>query len=141
MYLCVLCDPYYTGADPQPQPQCMRRIRPIPDTHPQFSVLDLPGYREYRVENWHLARDGSGRIIRGTSYPLWWSILSLCMSIAWLKVTNLLGLACQKLSSPIIQTTTWLLATSLLAITLAGINSLPILYGECASVRLLSSAL
>jgi hypothetical protein len=77
----------------------MRRVRPIPDTHPQFSVLDLPGYREYRVENWHLARDGSGRIIRGTSYPLWLSILSLCMSIAWLKVTNLLGLVCQKISS------------------------------------------
>lgn len=110
MYLGVLCDGVLC-ADPQPrQTQCMKRIRPIPDTHPQFSVLDLPGYREYRVENWHLARDGSGRIIRGTSYFLWWSILSLCISIAWLK------------------TTAWLLATSLLAITLVGINSLPILY-------------
>jgi len=101
MYLGVLCvSEGVLCADPRPQ--CMKRIHPIPDTHPQFSVLDLPGYREYRVENWHLARDGSGRIIRGTSYPLRWSILSLCVSIAWLMVTNPLSLVCQKLSSPII---------------------------------------
>jgi len=66
----------------------MKRFCPLPDTHPEFSVLDDIASREYRVENWHLARDGSGKVIQGISRfagfdafalavlaVLWWQVL------------------------------------------------------------------
>ena len=66
----------------------MKRFCPLPDTHPEFSILDDIACREYRVENWHLARDGSGKVIRGISRftgfdafalaviaVLWWQVL------------------------------------------------------------------
>lgn len=36
----------------------MSRQRPFLETYPQFSVYDINGYSEYRIENWHLSRDG-----------------------------------------------------------------------------------
>lgn len=51
-----------------PPTRCMR---PLPDTHPEFTVVYWPGFTEYRVENWRLARDGSGRIVRGTCAWSW----------------------------------------------------------------------
>ncbi|KIO04160.1 hypothetical protein M404DRAFT_998944 [Pisolithus tinctorius Marx 270] len=56
----------------------MRQTRPLPDTHPEFSVIEWPTFHEYRVENWRLARDGSGRIIRGA---VAWSWLDLCLPL------------------------------------------------------------
>ncbi|KAI0032274.1 hypothetical protein K488DRAFT_50270 [Vararia minispora EC-137] len=45
----------------------MQRTRPLLD-HPEFLVINIPELsREYRVENWRIVRDGSRRIIRGTS--------------------------------------------------------------------------
>ncbi|KAI9574113.1 hypothetical protein HD554DRAFT_1053 [Boletus coccyginus] len=49
----------------------MRQTRPLPDTHPEFTVLYWPGFTEYRVEHWWIARDGSGRIVRGTCVWSW----------------------------------------------------------------------
>jgi phosphatidylinositol glycan class H protein len=49
----------------------MQRFRPLPDTYPEFSVLERPNFREYRVENWHLSRDGSKKTIRMTSGLGW----------------------------------------------------------------------
>ncbi|KAG8221401.1 hypothetical protein J3R82DRAFT_1584 [Butyriboletus roseoflavus] len=51
----------------------MRQIqtRPLPDTHPEFTVTRWQGFTEYRVEHWRLARDGSGRIARGTCVWSW----------------------------------------------------------------------
>lgn len=56
----------------------MRQTRPLPDTHPEFSVIEWPTFHEYRVENWRLARDGSGRIIRGA---VTWTWLDLCLPL------------------------------------------------------------
>ncbi|KIY50973.1 hypothetical protein FISHEDRAFT_37811 [Fistulina hepatica ATCC 64428] len=50
---------------------------PLPLTHPELVVLSYHGFREYRVENWHLARDGSGRIINGVSHRLVMEVLCL----------------------------------------------------------------
>ena len=67
--------------------QGMKRSQPLPDTHPEFSVLEYPNFREYRVENWHLARDGSGRVIRHTSAWGWRDIFAAAiLSFIWPKV-------------------------------------------------------
>lgn len=62
---------------------------PLPDTHPELSILEWPGFREYRVENWRLARDGSARIIRRTSPSVW--LLDVCLpplllALLWTKL-------------------------------------------------------
>lgn len=68
----------------------MQRTRPLPNTNPEFSVLECPGYREYRVENWHLARDGSGRVVRGTLGWTWReAVIPVVVSIVWPKVFKL----------------------------------------------------
>jgi len=46
-------------------------IHPLPDTHPEFTVVRWPGFTEYRVAHYWLARDGSGRIVRGTVVWSW----------------------------------------------------------------------
>jgi len=46
-------------------------MQPLANTNPEFSVLDFPGFREYRVENWHLSRDGCQRVIRGATGLTW----------------------------------------------------------------------
>jgi len=53
-------------------------IHPLPDTHPEFTVVRLPGFTEYRVANYWLARDGSGRIVRGT---IVWSWVDVGMTV------------------------------------------------------------
>ena len=66
----------------------MRRSWPL-STNPEFSVLECPGYSEYRVENWRLARDGSGRTISRISTLSWLdAILAAALSVAWLKVAS-----------------------------------------------------
>jgi phosphatidylinositol N-acetylglucosaminyltransferase subunit H len=39
--------------------------RPLAETHPELLVNEHQGFTEFRVENRHLARDGSGVIIKG----------------------------------------------------------------------------
>lgn len=66
----------------------MRRSWPL-STNPEFSVLECPGYSEYRVENWRLARDGSSRTISCISTLSWLdAILAAALSVAWLKVAS-----------------------------------------------------
>ncbi|KAJ6630676.1 hypothetical protein B0H10DRAFT_2160093 [Mycena sp. CBHHK59/15] len=56
---------------------------------PEFSVFHYPGSTEYRVENWRLARDGSGRVIMGVSGWTWqYSLLPLILSLLWPRVRN-----------------------------------------------------
>ncbi|KAF8350803.1 hypothetical protein F5887DRAFT_318203 [Amanita rubescens] len=67
----------------------MRRSWPL-STNPEFSVLECPGYFEYRVENWRLARDGSGRTITRISSLSWLdAILTAALSVTWLKATDI----------------------------------------------------
>ncbi|KAI0319367.1 hypothetical protein OF83DRAFT_1055103 [Amylostereum chailletii] len=63
----------------------MRRTRPLPETHPEFLILETSGLcREYRVENWHLACDGSGKIISSTVQLSWTdALIALIVSVAW----------------------------------------------------------
>ncbi|KAF9242091.1 hypothetical protein BU15DRAFT_73019 [Melanogaster broomeanus] len=62
----------------------MRQTRPLPDTHPEFSVIEWPGFCEYRVENWRLARNGSGKVIRGATAWSWLDpCLPLLLSLVW----------------------------------------------------------
>jgi len=66
----------------------MRRTRPLPDTHPELSVIEWPSFREYRVENWRLARDGSGNIVRGATSWAWIDLcLPVLLSFIWPKVS------------------------------------------------------
>ncbi|KIK59803.1 hypothetical protein GYMLUDRAFT_44261 [Collybiopsis luxurians FD-317 M1] len=63
----------------------MQRIRPLP-TNPEFSVLHSASFHEFRVENWHISRDGSGSVVRGASSWSWtYSLLPLMISVAWRK--------------------------------------------------------
>ena len=68
--------------------QCMH-ARPLP-THPEFTIIHWPGFTEYRVEHWRLARDGSGRILR---QAVGWSrdvvVLVGAVLAVWVRVTQL----------------------------------------------------
>ncbi|EKM82776.1 hypothetical protein AGABI1DRAFT_33856 [Agaricus bisporus var. burnettii JB137-S8] len=72
----------------------MRETHPLPD-HPEFSVRDYPNYREYRVENRYVARNGSGRIIQKATglswccalfpaFGFWWFAFSIFAATLWL---------------------------------------------------------
>jgi len=69
----------------------MQRTRPLPDCHPELSIIECPSFREYRVENWQLARDGSGNIVRGATS---WGWIDLCLpvifSFIWPRVSILI---------------------------------------------------
>ncbi|KAG1754507.1 hypothetical protein EDB19DRAFT_1892490 [Suillus lakei] len=56
----------------------MQRTRPLPDCHPELSVTEWPSFREYRVENCRLARDGSGNVVRGATS---WGWIDLCLPV------------------------------------------------------------
>jgi phosphatidylinositol N-acetylglucosaminyltransferase subunit H len=64
---------------------CMQHIRPLQD-HPQFSVRSDKGYREYRVENWRLARDGSGRVIKSYGWTWFDLFVPVLLAVVWPKV-------------------------------------------------------
>ncbi|PFH50681.1 hypothetical protein AMATHDRAFT_144517 [Amanita thiersii Skay4041] len=67
----------------------MQRSWPLQTTNPEYSVLRHSGYREYKVENWYLARDGSGRVVHGTSnLTVFDAVLVAGLSFLWLKVTS-----------------------------------------------------
>ncbi|KAJ7710028.1 hypothetical protein B0H17DRAFT_915938 [Mycena rosella] len=54
---------------------------------PEFAVFQHPGFTEYRVENWRLARDGSGRVFMGVSGWSWqYSLIPLIVSLLWPRV-------------------------------------------------------
>ncbi|KAJ4488064.1 hypothetical protein J3R30DRAFT_3433051 [Lentinula aciculospora] len=64
----------------------MQRLHPL-QTNPEFSILRTSYFREYRVENWHLARDGSGSVVRRVSPWSWkYSLFPLIVSVSWPKV-------------------------------------------------------
>ncbi|KAG2078065.1 hypothetical protein BDR04DRAFT_445088 [Suillus decipiens] len=56
----------------------MQQTRPLPDCHPELSVIEWPSFREYRIENWRLARDGSGNVVRGATS---WGWIDLCLPV------------------------------------------------------------
>jgi phosphatidylinositol glycan class H protein len=46
--------------------------RPLPRTHPELEIRpSWPLYVEYRVNNWRLAKDGTGRVRRGFGWSFW----------------------------------------------------------------------
>lgn len=65
----------------------MQHTRPLPD-HPEFTVRQYEGVREYRVENWRLARDGSGRVLK--LYGWTWAdvVVPIVVAVLWPKITT-----------------------------------------------------
>ncbi|KAJ6547444.1 hypothetical protein B0H19DRAFT_268377 [Mycena capillaripes] len=54
---------------------------------PEFVIFRRPGFTEYRVENWRLARDGSGKVLMGVSGWIWYySLLPLVVSLLWPRI-------------------------------------------------------
>ncbi|KAJ7582882.1 hypothetical protein C8J56DRAFT_234759 [Mycena floridula] len=72
----------------------LQRTRPLAVTNPEFIVLQSAGYIEYRVENWSLARDGSGRVVFPVSLWTWKDLLfTLLTALFFPKLcTNLFGI-------------------------------------------------
>jgi phosphatidylinositol glycan class H protein len=67
----------------------MQRFQPLGATNPEFTVLVWPGFREYRVENWHLARNDSSRVIRGATGLTWQvAIVPVVFGFIWTKVES-----------------------------------------------------
>ncbi|KAF9069863.1 hypothetical protein BDP27DRAFT_1293210 [Rhodocollybia butyracea] len=67
----------------------MQRLHPL-QTNPEFSILRSASFHEYRVENWHLARDGSGSVVRNASSWSWsYSLLPVIISVLWPKAGSL----------------------------------------------------
>ncbi|KAH8106748.1 hypothetical protein BXZ70DRAFT_246052 [Cristinia sonorae] len=61
----------------------MRRTRPLPDTHPELSILDHPTSREFRVENWRLARDGSKKVLKFHGWSWLDAFLPVVLAVLW----------------------------------------------------------
>ncbi|KAJ7632504.1 hypothetical protein FB45DRAFT_1026668 [Roridomyces roridus] len=52
--------------------------------NPEYVVLRRPGFTEFRVENWRLARDASGRVLMGVSGWHWsYSLIPLLVTLLW----------------------------------------------------------
>lgn len=65
---------------------CMKHLQPLSDTNPEFSLITFPGFCEYRVENWHLSRDGRQKTISGTSSLAWKDAVALAaIAVLWRK--------------------------------------------------------
>ncbi|KAI0082753.1 hypothetical protein K474DRAFT_1654910 [Panus rudis PR-1116 ss-1] len=62
----------------------MRRSKPLPD-HPEFSIIEHLTCREFRVENWRLARDGSRKVLRFYGWSYYDALFPLAISILWPK--------------------------------------------------------
>ncbi|KAI0692385.1 hypothetical protein BC835DRAFT_1416591 [Cytidiella melzeri] len=65
----------------------MQHTRPLRD-HPQFTVRKYTGHREYRVENWRLARDGSGKILKSYGWTWLDLLVPVLVAILWPKITT-----------------------------------------------------
>ena len=63
----------------------MQRSHPLQD-HPEFSVRRHPSCIEYRVENWRIARDGSGRVLKGYGWSWVDALIPLFVALGWNKV-------------------------------------------------------
>ena len=63
----------------------MRRAHPLLD-HPEFSIIDYPSCREFRVENWRLARDGSRKVINNARWSWFDVLLPVVIAIIWPQV-------------------------------------------------------
>lgn len=64
----------------------MQQTHPSPG-HPEFSVIDHSGYREYRIENFHVNRDGSGRIMRkATGFSVQWALIPVALALGPVSV-------------------------------------------------------
>ena len=66
----------------------MQRTRPLQD-HPELSILRHPGVVEYRVENWRIARDGSGRVLRGYGWSWVDVLVPVLTAVLWKKVRDM----------------------------------------------------
>lgn len=78
-------------------PHGMHRSQPLLDTHPEFTILDRQGSREFRVENWRLARDGSKRRLKFYGWTWLDGAFPIVLAVLWPSVRpRFFGLCCSK---------------------------------------------
>ncbi|CAL1704945.1 unnamed protein product [Somion occarium] len=65
----------------------MHRAHPLPD-HPEFSIIEYPTCREFRVENWRLARDGSRGIIKAAKWSWFDTLLPVVLAVVWPQISS-----------------------------------------------------
>ena len=73
---------------------------PLPLTNPELIVIEAHGCTEYRVENWRLARDGSGRVVYGFSGCTWkdmFLIAALSFLLQAVRANSNVNLSCPQL--------------------------------------------
>jgi phosphatidylinositol N-acetylglucosaminyltransferase subunit H len=80
-----------------------QHTKPLETKNPELFAFEAPGCKEYRVENWRLARDGSGKIIHGySSFPWAFSVATLVAGLIWDKVTRFRWIFSRALSQAIV---------------------------------------
>jgi hypothetical protein len=67
----------------------LMQSRPLSDTNPELFLLESPGIREYRIENWRLSRVGNGNVIDG-AYNFDWQDISILVVFLYLEVSRLI---------------------------------------------------
>ncbi|KAI0810913.1 hypothetical protein BC629DRAFT_1281118 [Irpex lacteus] len=65
----------------------VQRTRPLQD-HPQFSIYQCEGHVEYRVENWRLARDGTGKVVKSFGWTWVDLAIPVVVAVLWPKMTT-----------------------------------------------------
>jgi phosphatidylinositol glycan class H protein len=77
----------------------MRCHQPLLATHPELTLIERPGWVEYRIANSHLAWDGSGKVVKGYSGWSWVdALVSALLAVLWPKVGIYYASACMQLS-------------------------------------------
>lgn len=75
----------------------MRRSQPLPDTHPELTILEHPSSREFRVENWRLARDGSKKVLKFYGWSWFDAAVPVLLAVLWpvVRLVSLPDKLCQ----------------------------------------------
>lgn len=60
----------------------------IDNAHPQYRIYTYPDFIEHRIENWHLARDGSGRVVRHDAWTLTDALVAAILAVSWAQVVS-----------------------------------------------------
>ena len=60
----------------------MPEIQPLRD-HPELKVINHSTFREYRVENWRFARNGSSKVIKFYGWSWLDALVPLLVAFLW----------------------------------------------------------
>ncbi|KAJ3478154.1 hypothetical protein NLI96_g9956 [Meripilus lineatus] len=60
----------------------MHHTQPLRD-HPELKIIEHPNCREYRVENWRFARDGSRRVLKFYGWSWMDALIPIIIAYMW----------------------------------------------------------